>query len=324
MVTAADSMRLQRLLSRTALAAACLVLVVVSSSAYLRLSQSGLGCEDWPRCYGRSDMQDLPGQPAPQTRALVRVAHRVAAMIVFVLNLFVAFLCWKSQPKATGLRLAAIALVALTIFLAVLGRLTRVVVLPAVTMGNLLGGLAMLALLWWVWLGSGPLRERREARPPLAAWARVGLALLALQIVLGALVTAHYAALGCAGFPSCGGAWWPGEIVWSEVNPFRAAPRSANGEIVISASAAPLQMLHRFGAAAVAAAAGALGASLLLMTRRSRLLGLSLLATVSAQAALGIAAVSTELPLITTWAHNGMTAILLVVLLSVLHRLTKA
>lgn len=318
MLAAAERQRRQRLLARLAFASTALVLVVVVSSAYLRLVNAGLGCDDWPRCYGRlqANSTDLATHVAP-AQSIVRLTHRLAAMVVSVLNLLIAYLCWTQESATLGARATAVLVIALTVFLSLLGRATTGTHLPVVTLGNLLGGLAMLALLWWVWLTT-----TAKDSPPASAggWARMNLTLVAGQIVLGALLTARYGGPSCASFPDCNGAWWPSAFSWSELNPMRTLQYHSDGAVISTPALQALNMLHRLGALLVACSAAAVGV-LALRQSEVRRVGVALLAAVALAIVLGIAAAQMGFPLAVVLAHNAAAALLLLAALTVYQRL---
>src|SRR5450759_1433635 len=184
-----------------------LVLVIMTASAVLRLSQYGWGCANWPACYGDNP---VGGTLLQATAPLywVRVMHRVCATIAGLLFVALALFWWNGWNKTRD-RVLSFAPVVLAAFLAWLGRYTPSV-LPAVTLGNLLGGMATLAVLWWLRasLGRGGGPGRRTASGPLtltmAGAAATGLGLLFVQMALGGLTSARLAAVACTAFPHCG------------------------------------------------------------------------------------------------------------------------
>jgi heme a synthase len=309
--------------ARLAAIGALLVCVILFTSAYLRLSGIGLGCADWPACYGRAE-------PAAHQRSnsagsgteisAARAVHRMAAILTGLLVLVLLYRVLDKRPAAPGDTVRAVALLVLTVGLALLGRWTTASRVPAVALGNLLGGMTMLALLWWTWLG----HRVRGAAPPLTAGprrlARAGLALLVLQIALGGLASAKLADLGCTTLPACDGHWWKDEWSLAVLNPFTALPDDALSPAIISA---PLQMLHRIGALAVLVILGWLAASLV-ATPGHRPTGIALIAALALQAALGAALVLGGLPLAVALAHHANAALLLLLTLHINHGMHRA
>jgi cytochrome c oxidase assembly protein subunit 15 len=226
------------------LTALLLVLVITTTSAYIRLSQAGLGCADWPACYGRAASLPEAGQLLPGDSSLfwARALHRLAASTVGLLLLLIAFLGRDAFGGTAG-RLGAWVAVALAGLLAGLGMITPSE-LPAVTLGNLLGGMALAVLLWG-------LHQRGRGNPVRAGRVLLWLAVaaLALQIALGGMIGARRAALACISLPACGGTWWPDPVDWRLFNPFFVAPAPDQA----AAALAALALAHRYGALLAAA-----------------------------------------------------------------------
>lgn len=282
------------------LAALLLVLVIITTSAYIRLSQAGFGCTDWPACYGRSTSAPAAGQLIPERSALfwARALHRLAASSAGILLLLIVFLGWDALQGAAA-RLAALATVALAGFLAWLGLITPSN-LPAVTVGNLLGGMSMLALLWWLHQGSRGSGAGRTL--PLLA-----LAALILQIALGGMIGARHAVLSCVTLPACAGGWWPDALDWRLFNPFLALSGSDLGPAAREA----LIMAHRYGAVLVAAILCVLGVKAVRRGALAATAGWLLLGLLGLQLLLGAGMVLADFPLPLALLHNLGAALLL-------------
>ena len=209
---AADRASVQRLLRIFATVGTVLRLVVIVSSAFLRLRQAGLSCADWPACYGRID----PTAAATSGVVVARFAHRIAASLVGIM--LVAALLIGVVQRPLSKRQVAIAATALVVALglAALGArfpaTSSEIPAPAVVLANLGGGFALLALSWLLRLTT--LAPPTVRAPP---WLRsvAVLAVLAVigQILLGALVSAQFAALACPVFPQCGADWPAGALI---------------------------------------------------------------------------------------------------------------
>ena len=223
-------------LRRLAWLCAVLVLAITSLSATLRLARDGIGCAPWPACYGvaqqaRVALPDSAQAPASATLGTVRAAHRVLAVATLFLILVMGGMCWRARRQRSTWAL----LLAVTLFLAGLGPWSARSALPALALGNLLGGFAMLALS--VRLAA----PRRFAIPPLTrAWVGAAAIALGAQIVLGGLASTTGSLLSCAGLLDCGRAALGPD--WAALDPWRL-PGSAAG--------APVQGLHRLATAAV-------------------------------------------------------------------------
>ena len=285
------------------LAALLLVLVLTTTSAYIRLSQAGFGCANWPACYGRAVRlpeagQLLPGGQAPLFWA--HALHRLTASSVGVLLLLIVFLGQEGLQSA-GARLAAWTVLALAGLLAVLGIVTPSN-LPAVTLGNLLGGMTMVALLWWLHQ-----RGRGESAGAGRRLLWLAFAALALQIALGGMIGARHAALACVTLPACDGGWWPESTDWRLFNPFFGLPASDT----VSAALAPLAMAHRYGALLVAAIVCVLGVKAVRRGARGAARGWLLLGLLGLQLLLGASMVLANFPLPLALLHNLCAALLL-------------
>ncbi|MBI5658765.1 MAG: COX15/CtaA family protein [Nitrosomonadales bacterium] len=303
-----DGNRTFYLLVRITLA---LMVVVVLLSAYMRLSATGLGCPDWPGCYGRV----LAGL-APPRPEWINITHRFAASIMGLAALVIVALAWRRRRTAPRDFPLALALFGLTAFLAAIGKWTHDARLPAVALGNLLGGLGMLLLLWRLHLGYMP---QRATPSGLRGWVLVGMALLAAQTALGGMSSANFAASSCAGLTGCDG-WWQ-QASLAAFNPFHALGVARDGNFAPGATQQTLHMAHRFLALPVSGYLVWLGICLLRESRR--LSGLLLIATIALQVALGFGAAACGSPLILVLLHNAAAAFLLLVLVTLNYRLRK-
>ncbi len=285
------------------------MVVIVGFSAWLRLAAAGLGCADWPACYG-------PPGGARTTPAWAMAVHRAVAMLFSIGMLWLLWRAWRGRRETPALlRNAAIAF-ALMLALTVLGFYTPRPRLPLVTLANVGGGMSLLALLGWIYFRvtrGGVTAMNAHVRP----WARGALAVIGAQIALGAWVSANYAAAACAGLADCGMDF---TIAAEAFNPLR---RLAESEAALTAgsSAQLIQGVHRLGAVVAFLYIGmlALAAARHDTLRRA---GLVVLALVLVQPALGIAAVLTGPPLWLATAHNAGAMGLLLALVYLNHLLT--
>lgn len=306
----------RRLLRLLAAVGVALVLVVIVSSAYLRLSQAGLSCPDWPACYGRVAQHAEIVGTAQRT---ARIAHRLAASAVGVV-LIALLIATARRPRLKAQTALALAGLLVAVGLATIGAVmsetaTRVP-LPAVTVANLTGGFALLALLWWLWLTTLP---APTPMPPYQRWVKVlaGVALLVLivQVVLGALVGAKFAALACPEFPLCGSDVQSGTLL-DNLNPFTQLTVGANGTIARPPALAALHWAHRVGAHVVLVCTAFLAFALIHAGTRARRLGVLVAALVVVQLALGATSILADLPLAIVLAHNFVAALLLAALVT--------
>lgn len=302
------------------LAAACLAFAVVVLGAYVRLSDAGLGCPDWPGCYGHvtpwhaqerieAALAVHPDGPVSHAKAWKEMVHRYLAGSLGLFILAIAVQSWRIHPPDR--RWLPSALLVLVIFQALLGMWTVTEQLrPMVVASHLLGGMSTLALLGWLAMrdreGSG--RRLADATGDIpVGLARGLLVLVAIQIALGGWVSANYAALACPDLPTCQGAWWP-------ATDFAATFGLGHALGGLSVEAlTTIHLAHRLGAVLVLSGGLLLGYRLLRAPEGAKR-GVLLLAAVLAQCLLGIGNVALSLPLPVAVAHNAGAAALLLVL----------
>ena len=306
-VTANPPSRPLMQLRRLALLCAVMVLAVTSLSAYIRLSKAGVGCVPWPQCYAQSAQQAKTGAAADgddrTAYRAARLAHRVAAMLTLALVIGMLVICLGAKPALRAEAAMVVALLLLSLALAVLGRWSSGARVPAVAIGNLLGGFAMLAL-----CARLVMARRAPPVPGLRGWV-IGTALLLLaQVALGGLVSASHAALSCASGLDCFQA--AQAIAWDTLNPWREPVLT--GHAPFNAAGALAQALHR-------ALGLALALLLLVLTvaawRRGRPRTAALLLLVlGAQLIVGVALAQGTLPLSLALLHNVLATALLAAL----------
>ena len=197
-----------------------LALVVVSLGAYARLTHAGLGCPDWPGCYGMLEVpqtseqlikakQNFPNAIVEPEKAWNEMIHRYFAGTLGLLILAIAFLSIKNRSQGTPLRLPLLILVIVT-FQAALGMWTVTMkLMPIVVMAHLLGGFTTLCLLFLLYLRLDPYRlntgdfsVRKYGR-----YGFIGIVILTAQIALGGWTSSNYAALTCTELPICQSGW---------------------------------------------------------------------------------------------------------------------
>lgn len=322
---------------RIALIATVLTLCVVILGAYVRLSHAGLGCPDWPGCYGylRVPVKGhqitqanavFPERPLETDKAWKEMIHRYLAGILGLLIMALAMLAWWRRRESGQPLALPLFLLGLVIFQALLGMWTVTLLLkPVVVMAHLLGGLATLALLWWLVLRQGGVVpatgeiENRSLRP----WMLVGLLVIIGQIALGGWTSANYAALACPDFPTCQTQWWPAMDFQEAFILWRGLGISYEGGVLDNDARVTIHMTHRLGAAIVLIYLGWLSWRIL-MTANSKVLrgtGMIMVLLLIAQIGLGIANVVLSLPLPIAVAHNGVAALLVLTLVALNHLL---
>jgi heme a synthase len=312
--------RAQRVVALAGLALfLCFDLVVFG--AYTRLSDSGLGCPDWPGCYATASpvaaAQHIahaeaaaPNGPVTERKAWIEMIHRYFAG---ALGLLIALLL---AAAIAARERRALALVGLTLAWyvgqAFFGALTVTWKLyPAIVTGHLLGGVGLLALLS---VQSAP----RDAGAPLRGRDRAALALAALallvQVALGGWVSTNYAVLACTGFPQCNGQWWPA-MNWSEGFTFaRELGRRADGTPIAMTALVAIQWAHRLFAFVFTAAMGWLVARLWRRGPTARRGAVIIAGVVVVQWITGLSNVVLGWPLAAALAHTAGAAALVICL----------
>jgi cytochrome c oxidase assembly protein subunit 15 len=309
--TAATDHR-RKILRRMAQSCLLLVVLIVVLSAFVRHRGVGLGCEDWPVCYG----QDLRLTQAGETVAvgddvaLARQAHRAVASMTLILVIAMALVSFTTRPALRREGGLALSLLALALGLAALGVVTPGSRIPAVTLGNLLGGFAMLALCARMITVTGePDRPRDIA---LARMASLVAILLILQIALGALVSATHAGLSCRSLAECMELTASGGWSFAGLDPWRVALPGST-DVASGLAGAPVQLAHRVGGLVAAAAVLTLG--LLAWRRGRRRSALGLAGLLLGVAVLGAFIGDGNLPLPAVLLHNLGAASLLAMVL---------
>ncbi len=317
--------------------ATVLALTVVVLGAFVRLSDAGLGCPDWPGCYGRAVVpsaatavqvanEAYPGRPVEAHKAWKEMVHRYFAGTLGMLIALIAVSAWRRRRDPRQNVVLPTALVGLVIFQALLGMWTVTLMLkPVVVMGHLLGGLSTLGLLWWL-----TLRESDALRPALASaaqlgrlrtWATLGLVVLAVQIALGGWTSANYAALQCPDFPTCQGHWWPAMDFRDAFTLWRGTGINYEGGVLGNSARMAIHVTHRIGALVTFLVLAWVAVRSIRATRDPLVRGVAavLLAVLGTQVALGISNVLFGLPLPVAVAHNGVAALLLLTVISLNH-----
>jgi heme a synthase len=331
---------------RIALAGVLLALCVIVLGAWVRLSDAGLGCPDWPGCYGHftagsaADNADavnaaFPHRPVEYHKAVKEMVHRYFASTLGFLCLVLAAWAFANRHDPDQPVKLPIALVGLVIFQGLLGMWTVTLLLkPLVVVLHLLGGLTTMAVLAWL-----AMRKRRvdvPAIPPrappftaqimsLRTLALVGLIVLAVQITLGGWTSSNYAALACPDFPTCQNAYWPDMDARDAFVLWRGLGIDYEGGVLDHPARVAIHFVHRLGAILAAIVliglsvrAGRFGA-----TAAIRAAGGVLGVVLIVQLILGPLMVIRALPLELATAHNAVAAFLVLAVVR-LNRLVRA
>jgi len=288
-------------MKRLALVALGLTFVVVVVGAYVRLSDAGLGCPDWPLCYGK------PIPDEPDAKQWKEMGHRWLAGTLGLLLFALLLAAWRKR-QSPGL---ATAIAALVVFQAALGMWTVTLLLkPAIVTAHLAGGMTLLALLVWYFLSRLSYATAPEARA-LRRPAAIALAVLAAQILLGGWVSANYAALACPDLPLCLGQVVPPMDFANAFHMLRELGRTDAGELLPQAALTAIHWSHRMFALVVLATVAWAAISAFKVYKR---LAIVIGALLALQMGLGVANVAFNLPLALAAAHNAGAAALLAAL----------
>lgn len=308
-----------------------LAFFVVVLGAYVRLNDAGLGCPDWPGCYGQlsphhaqdeikaAHAADVHG-PVSMHKAWKEMIHRYFASTLGLLSLAMAVLAWRRWRSQSVSPAQLFALFGLICLQGAFGAWTVTLkLMPAVVSTHLLLGLTTVgALTWIVQRESGAARHAAGKRLALAA--RLALVFLVLQIALGGWVSTNYAALACPDFPTCQNGWLPAMDFSHAFELLRQLGRTADGQLLSGAALTAIHWSHRLGAVLVGAYLLVFGFRLM-RHEPLRALGVVLMLAVATQVALGISNIVFALPLGIAVAHNAVAALLVVIVVAINFRL---
>ena len=305
---------------------------LVMFGAFTRLTDSGLGCPDWPGCYGNSSpfgatheiaMAEaaMPTGPVTLSKAWIEMIHRYLATMVGVLIIVQMVLAWREHRKTPlrGLRHPAWATFTLfwVLVQGAFGALTVTMKLfPAIVTLHLLGGLFLLVLLCVQAVGHQQAVQQQPAAPisgklRAALWAVFGL--MFVQVALGGWVSTNYAVLACSTFPDCNGSWWPDMQFAQGFEIWRPLGMLSDGNHISFAALTAIHYVHRLAAyVVIAATVGliyALRQQAALASQRKWLMGL-----IALQFLTGLSNVVLDWPLVAAVLHTGGAAALVTVM----------
>jgi cytochrome c oxidase assembly protein subunit 15 len=313
-----------------------LAFCVILLGAYTRLADAGLGCPDWPGCYGQftapSNSQEIsaansafPSLPVDTSKARTEMTHRYFAETLGSLIVIFAFVAYLKRKTLHLPLWLPPTLVVLVLAQGMLGMWTVTMkLLPLVVLSHLLGGFCTLSLLMLCWLYlRGKPYPTFTVPSSLSTLAGLTLGMLIIQIALGGWTSANYAALICPDFPRCQGQWWP-PLSLRAFNFFGATMDEPLG-FMNSIDKTTIHVMHRIGALITLA----LGTSLTFLLIKQaqpalKHLALSLGILLFIQVSLGICNIVLHLPLAIAVAHNGVAALLLLTLIAINFTLYQA
>ncbi|MDE0513964.1 MAG: COX15/CtaA family protein [Gammaproteobacteria bacterium] len=310
-----------------------LAFCVVILGAYVRLSNAGLGCPDWPGCYGDLFVTEETRVTAAQRasgarafdmdKAVKEMIHRYAAGILGILVLLMTIVSWRMRRDDRILCSILLGLVALQ---ALLGMWTVTELLkPIIVAAHLLGGMLVLGMLYWIILRQLPRVAGNRGHAQTARLALVALAVLAAQMFSGGWTSANYAALACPEFPTCrDGLYWPETDFREAFTVWHGERIDYEGGILDAPARTAIHLTHRLGAALTFLVVLTVALCALFRAGRpARLMAAFMLFVLSLQVTLGVANVLLRLPLPVAVAHNSVAALLMLSLLS-LYRHARA
>lgn len=319
------------------LTATLLAFCVVVLGAFVRLSDAGLGCPDWPGCYGKLSpahahaeiskaLAASPQGPVSHAKAWKEMVHRYLASTLGLLIVIIGSMAWiKRERLQLGVGLPTF-LIAFVILQGLFGMWTVTLKLtPIIVTLHLLGGMTTLSLLTWLWQ-----RQRHDIpavrgvdAERIRLYAGLALAVVFVQIALGGWVSSNYAALACPDFPTCNGTLLPPMDLHHAFQLIRNLGMTAQGALLPLEALTAIHWVHRVGALVTFLLVGLLAVKLMRIPALTRA-GFFIAIVLMTQVGLGIANVLLSLPLPVAVAHNAVAALLLISLVVLNFRLRKS
>lgn len=309
-----------------------LTLDLIMFGAFVRLTDSGLGCPDWPGCYGKvtpigaseqiqQALAAMPHGPVSFPKAWIEMIHRYIGSLLGLMIIGIVYFAWRYRRELGHTPKLAIATLVAVCVQGAFGAWTVThKLMPLVVTAHLLGGMLVLALMTW-------LAAREKTHAPLRPdalrwrpWVAAGLVLLLVQIALGGWVSTNYAALACMDFPTCHGEWFPPMDFQSGYSLIRGLGVLPGGELISQDALTAIHWVHRNFAFVVFA-------FLVPLAWRLRhdpgLRGPAnlMLALLAAQLFTGLTTIFFQWPLLIAVLHNGGAAGLVLACVTLLVRL---
>ncbi|HVY23427.1 MAG TPA: COX15/CtaA family protein [Steroidobacteraceae bacterium] len=303
---------------------AVLALCVVVLGAWVRLNAAGLGCPDWPGCYGHisaagaeqhlaTAQQLYPDRKFEYAKAVKEMLHRyVASTLGLIIIALACIAVWNRRDPRQPLILPLL-LVPLVILQGLLGMWTVTKLLvPLVVVLHLLGGLTTMSLLAWLAMRTRNSRVSIRAGSRLRTWALAGLMVLVVQVFLGGWTSSNYAAVSCPDFPTCQNSFWPHMDVKDAFVLWRGLGIDYQGGVLDHPARVAIHFVHRLGAMVTALVLG----TVVVLAWRSgiravRMAAITVGIVLTGQLLLGPLMVIKGFPLALATAHNAVAALLL-------------
>jgi cytochrome c oxidase assembly protein subunit 15 len=312
-----------------------LTLDLIMFGAFVRLTDSGLGCPDWPGCYGKASplgavnhieqaLQAMPYGAVSFSKAWIEMIHRYAGTLLGMLIIAIVYMAWRYRGILRNTpRLATFTLLAVCVQGAFGAWTVTHRLMPIIVTTHLLCGIGLLALMTW-------LAAREKEHPPISPaarsmlpWAAAGLVLLFVQIALGGWVSTNYAALACLDFPTCHGEWLPPMDFHSGYSLIRGLGLLPSGEAISQYALTAIHWTHRNFAFIVFIYMGVLGFKLRAEPGLKAPATL-LLALLLAQLFTGLTTIFFQWPLLIAVLHNGGAAGLVLITVTLLVRIARS
>lgn len=308
---------------------------LIMFGAFVRLTDSGLGCPDWPGCYGKLTPFGASGQiadalvqqpygPVSMSKAWIEMIHRYWGSVLGMLIIAIVFMAWRYRKQiGRPAGLATFCLVAVCLQGAFGAWTVTHQLMPVIVTAHLLGGMLLLALMSWL-----AAREKTHAPVSVKAafarpWMLFGLLILFVQIVLGGWVSTNYAALACMDFPTCHGQWVPEMDFAGGYSIFRELGVLPNGEIISQQALTAIHWVHRNFAVFVFVYLFAI-ALRLRQEQGLRAPAQWLVLLLLMQVLTGLSTIFFQWPLLIAVLHNGGAAGLVIAAVTMLVRLNRA
>jgi heme a synthase len=304
---------------RLAFFGAGLAACVVVLGGWVRLTDAGLGCPDWPGCYGHL----FPQTTHQFAKALHEMVHRYfATTLAAIITGLLVWAVLRRRDRGQPVLLAALSFVVVCVQGALGAHTVTLRLQPLIVTAHLLGGLTTLGLLWWLSLHP-PHRPQTAKEIGLRKFALGGLLVMILQIALGGWTSSNYAALACPDLPTCQQSWWPPMDFRDAFVLWRGLGIDYEGGVLANPARVAIHVTHRLGAVVAALSLLSLGIVVLLRASNRRLAyaGGFVMIAVLVQVSIGIAMVHWGLPLPLATLHNAGAALLVIAMVTLLRSL---
>lgn len=303
--------------------------------AFVRLTDSGLGCPDWPGCYGsvtpvgamseiRQAVSVMPDGPVTVPKAWIEMIHRYVGALLGFLIICISLMAWRYRKTLNqSPALAIVTLVAVCVQGAFGAWTVTHKLMPVIVTAHLLGGMSLLALMTWL-----AARERSHSPVSVAMksyqlWMAIGFLVLFVQIGLGGWVSTNYAALACMDFPTCNGVWIPEMDMSNGYSLIRGLGEMPSGEMISQPALTAIHWVHRNFAFVIFIYLGIVGWHL---RKDQGLRGPAtlMLALLFAQLLTGLTTIFFQWPLLIAVLHNAGAAGLVLASVTLLVRLSRS